>query len=197
MTWFTPTSQVQRPAQTAAAAAATAATATAGAPSWAGGAPFPRASEDSRRSRSPERAPEGPFLGAPSLRRGSICSLASLTAPSVVAAGGPPSGGPFLQGAPPLFRVYIHSITDLDPRTIGASPLHIRICPVQQQQQKQQQQQQQEEEDDEEVTAAKRLLLDADCSSSSATHAVVSGGLCFIPFYQMVSCYLPSPSVRD
>ncbi|KAL8270065.1 hypothetical protein Esti_006015 [Eimeria stiedai] len=124
------------------------------------------------------------------LRRGSVCSLASLAAPSVAAgntSSGREDGG--------RFEVYVHSILDLEEKELGQGPMQIRIAPAQQLQLQQQQQQymkpllQQCAEADMHTAAAKALLA-VKSGSSSVAPAVASQGLLFLAVRSRIVCSL-------
>ncbi|KAL8432826.1 hypothetical protein ACSSS7_004326 [Eimeria intestinalis] len=122
------------------------------------------------------------------LRRGSVCSLASLAAPSLAA--GNTSSAREEEGR---FEVYVHSILDLEEKELGQGPMQIRIAPAQQLQQQQEQRMepllQQSAEADMHAAAAEALLA-VKSSSSSVAPAAASKGLLFLAVRSRIVCSL-------
>ncbi|OEH79238.1 hypothetical protein cyc_06274 [Cyclospora cayetanensis] len=120
------------------------------------------------------------------LRRGTICSIASLAASSVAA-----DGATLINSLPSErenchLRVYVHSVADMESAGLRDRPLEIRLAAVQQQQQLLLQR-----EGDEMRTAATMLLSAETSNSRSAAPAVLDSGLGSLMIHQTLSCPLP------
>ena len=172
-----------------------------------------------------EGAAADPYLAVSPWRRSSFSSLSSLhtqstaaaaAATAAAAAAAAAARGPSKEPqweAKRLFRVYVHSVRDLNKRRIQNKLLQIRLAAVQQQQQQQPQQQQlpllQHQGEEEEMRAAAAALLSneqcnnnnsSSSSSSSSTRAVAAsivGGVCFSCFQQLLTCPLPAAAAAD